>query len=339
MKVATAALMGSVVAMAAVPMLLVAQQHPVHGEVSGGSAEFHALVPEGARIERLAEGFAWTEGPQWRSSGGYLLFTDIPKNTVYQWSEDDGIQVFLRPAGYLGSDPPGRELGSNGLAFDAEDRLILADHGNRQVARLDEENYTRVTLADRFEGRRLNSPNDLAIRSNGDIYFTDPPYGLRGLNEDPNKELDFNGVFRLTPDGELSLLTREISFPNGIAFSPDERTLYVASSDRERPIWMAYDVLEDGSIDNGRLFFDASHLLGGGRRGLPDGMAVDQHGNLFATGPGGVLVLSPDGRHLGTIETGQPTANCAFGDDGSTLYITANMYLLRVRLNTRGVGF
>jgi gluconolactonase len=316
-----------------------AAQNPVPATVAEGSAAFHALVPAGALIEVLAEGLTWTEGPQWRRSGGYLLFTDIPKNTVYRWKEDEGLRVFLRPAGYAGPTPAGRELGSNGLAFDAEDRLVMADHGNRQISRLNEENYTRVALADRFEGKRLNSPNDLVFRSNGDIYFTDPPYGLARLNENPAKELDFNGVFRLTPQGELSLLTRELTFPNGVAFSPDERTLYVAVSDPRRPIWMAYDVRSDGGVENGRVFFDATSLAREGRRGLPDGMAVDRHGNLFATGPGGVLVLTPDGLHLGTIETGQATSNCAFGDDGSTLYITADSYLLRVRLNTVGLGF
>jgi gluconolactonase len=313
-------------------------QTPVPAEVRDGGPAFHALVPAGTPVEVLAEGLDWSEGPQWRKSGEYLLFTDIPRNTIYRWREGDGLQVFLRPSGYGGANPPGRELGSNGLAFSADDRLLMADHGNRQISLLDETNFTRTALADRYEGKRLNSPNDLVIRSNGDIYFTDPPYGLAGLNDDPAKELDFNGVYRLTPAGELTLLTRELSFPNGIAFSPDERTLYVANSDPRRPIWMAFDVRPDGTVESGRVFFDASHLREG-RRGLPDGMAVDRQGNLFATGPGGVLVLTPDGRHLGTIETGQATANCAFGDDGSSLYITADSYLLRVRLNTTGLGF
>jgi gluconolactonase len=298
-----------------------------------------ALVPANARLEILADGFRWTEGPVWRRSGNYLLFTDIPNNTVQRWDEQRGLAVFLRPAGYIGSDPPGNELGVNGLVFDREDRLIMADHGNRQIARLDESNFTRTTLASHYQGRRLNSPNDLVIHSNGDIYFTDPPYGLRGLNQSPAKELDFNGVYRLRPNGEVTLLTRELTFPNGIAFSPDERTLYVANSDRQRPIWMAFDVQPDGSIANGRVFFDASALAAQGRPGLPDGMAVDREGNLFATGPGGVLILSPEGRHLGTIETGRPTANCTFGDDGSTLYITANTTLMRIRTNARGLGF
>lgn len=300
---------------------------------------FDELVPADARIEKLADGFAWSEGPIWRKSEGYLLFTDIPNNTIHKWNEFDGLSVFLRPAGYTQSDPPGRELGSNGLIFDDQDRLLMADHGNRQIARLDESNFTKETLVAQYQGNRLNSPNDMIIRSNGDIYFTDPPYGLEGLHQSQHQELDFAGVYRLTPSGDLTLLADDLRFPNGIAFSPDERTLYVAVSDPENLVWMAYDVLEDGSIQDGRVLFDASHLAEEGKPGLPDGMTVDKQGNLFATGPGGVLVIAPDGTHLGSIETGQPTANCKFGEDGSTLYITSNMNLLRVRLNTTGLGF
>jgi gluconolactonase len=298
-----------------------------------------ALVPRDAKVEQLADGFDWTEGPVWRRNGGYLLFSDIPQNTIYRWKDGQGISVFLRPAGYGGPAPLGRELGSNGLTLDARGTLVMADHGNRQIARLNETNYTKTTLADRYHGRRLNTPNDLVYRSNGDLFFTDPPYGLDGRNDDPAKELPFNGVYRLAPDGTLSLLTRELTFPNGIALSPDERTLYVAVSDPERAVWMAYDLAPDGSVSGGRVFFDGTPLAKQGKPGLPDGMKVDRAGNLFATGPGGVLILSPQGKHLGTIVTGQPTANCAFGDDGSTLYITANHQLLRVRLATKGFGY
>jgi gluconolactonase len=309
-----------------------ASQIPVVGHLEPLDPAFSALVPAGARIEKLAEGFAWSEGPVWRRSGGYLLFSDIPKNTVYRWKEGEGISVFLRPAGYSGPTPPGRELGSNALTLDVRDRLVMADHGNRRIARVDESNFTKTTLTERYDGKRLNSPNDLVYRSNGDLYFTDPPYGLDGNNKSPAKELPFNGVYRLTPAGELTLLTKELTFPNGIAFSPDERTLYVAVSDPEHPVWMAYDVAADGTLARGRVFFDATPLVRKGLKGLPDGMKVDRQGNLFATGPGGVLVFTPEGKHLGTIVTGQTTANCAFGDDGSTLYMTADMQLLRIKL-------
>ena len=299
----------------------------------------YALIPADAQLERLVGGLEWSEGPAWRKSGGYLVFSDIPRNTVHRWKEGEGLSIFLRPAGYIGNDPAGAELGTNGLVFDAEDRLVMADHGNRQIARLDESNFTRTTLADRYEGKRLNSPNDLVIHSNGDIYFTDPPYGLAQLNRNPAKELDFNGVYRLRPTGELTLVTRDLTFPNGIALSPDERTLYVAVSDPRNPVWMAYDVAPDGAVSGGRIFFDGSELMRQGKRGVPDGLTLDASGNLFATGPGGVLILTPQGRHLGTIATAQATSNAVFGDDGSSLYLTADMDIIRVRTSTLGIGF
>ena len=295
-----------------------------------------ALVAPDAKIELLADGFDWTEGPVWHKAGGYLLFSDIPRNAIHKWKEGQGVSVYMRPAGYAGASPFGRELGSNGLTLDANGELVMADHGNRQVSRVDSVKFTRTVLADRYNGKRFNSPNDLVFNRAGDLFFTDPPYGLAKLNDDPAKELDFNGVYRLSRAGVLTLLTRELTFPNGIALSPDERTLYVAVSDPARPVWMAYDLRADGTVANGRVFFDASALAKAGRQGLPDGMKVDAAGNVFATGPGGVLVLSPQGKHLGTIANGEITANCAFGDDGWTLYMTANHALMRVRLRTRG---
>jgi gluconolactonase len=309
------------------------------GRIERLDPAFDALVARDARIEKLADGFAWTEGPVWRKSGGYLLFSDIPNNTIVRWKEGQGISVFLRPAGYAGPTPLGRELGTNGLTFDTHDKLVMADHGNRQIARLNDSNFTRTTLADRYDGKRLNSPNDLVFHPNGDLYFTDPPYGLDEANRTKVKELPFNGVNRLKPNGELTLLTRDLTFPNGIAIAPDGRTLYVAVSDGAKPLWMAYDIQPDGTIARGRVFFDAAPLAAQGRIGAPDGMKVDRNGNLFATGPGGVLVFSPNGKHLGTILTGERTANVAFGDDGSTLYITADHTLMRIRLSTKGLGF
>jgi gluconolactonase len=309
------------------------------GRIERLDPSFDALVPRDARIEKLAEGFQWSEGPVWRKSGGYLLFSDIPANTIYRWKEGEGISVFLRPAGYSGPTPFGRELGSNGLTFDAHDKLVMADHGNRQIARLNDSLFTKTTLADRWEGQRLNSPNDLVFHPNGDLYFTDPPYGLDGVNDSKAKELPFNGVYRLEPNGKLTLLTKDLAFPNGIGISPDGRTLYVAVSDGAKPLWMAYDIQPDGSIARGRVFFDPAPLVGQGRVGAPDGLKVDRNGNLFATGPGGVLVFSPTGKHLGTIMTGERTANVAFGDDGSTLYMTADHKLLRIKLSTKGLGF
>jgi gluconolactonase len=296
------------------------------------------IIPPGTQIEKLAEGFDWSEGPVWIKEGGYLLFSDVPSNVVYKWKAGDGVSEFLRPSGYTGSQPRGGEPGSNGLTVDSQGRLVLCEHGDRRVARLEKDRH-KTTLADRYEGKRLNSPNDLVYHSNGDLYFTDPPYGLEKNVGDPKKELPFQGVYRVKPDGQITLLTKELSRPNGIAFSPDEKTLYVAVSDPQRAVWMAYDVKADGTIASGRIFSDVTALVSPQHKGLPDGMKVDKAGNLFATGPGGVFIFSPDGKHLGTINTGEATANCAWGEDGSVLYITADMYLCRVKTRTKGKGF
>jgi gluconolactonase len=310
--------------------------HPTQGTIERLDPALDQLIAQDARVERLAEGFDWAEGPVWVPRGGYLLFSDIPPNTVFKWQEGVGISTFLKPSGYTGTEHRGGEPGSNGLLIDSEGRLVLCQHGDRRLTRI-EPGGKWTTLVDRFEGKRLNSPNDATFHSNGDIYFTDPPYGLLKNNDDPAKELDFNGVYRLSKDGKLTLLTKEISFPNGIAFSPDEKTLYVAVSDPKRAVWMAYDVQDDGTIANGRVFFDATQWVGQ-KKGLPDGLKVDQHGNLFATGPGGVLIFTPEGKHIGTLATGEATANCGWGDDGSTLYICADMYICRLRTTTKGAG-
>jgi gluconolactonase len=307
------------------------------GKIERLDPRFDRLVAAEAVIEKLAEGFDWSEGPVWVARGGYLLFSDVPQNTVFKWQEGGGVSVFLKPSGYTGASPRGGEPGSNGLLLDSSGHLILCQHGDRRVARREDDGQF-TTLADRYQGKRLNSPNDGAFKSNGDLYFTDPPYGLLKLNDDPAKELDFNGVYRLSPGGDLTLLTKEMTFPNGIAFSPDEKTLYVANSDPKKAIWMAFEVKPDGTLGAGRVFYDATPWVAK-EKGLPDGMKVDRSGDLFATGPGGVHVFAPDGAHLGRFATGEATANCGWGNDGSTLYITADMYLCRVRLNTKGTGF
>lgn len=303
------------------------------GSIERLAPELDALIAPGTPIEVLAQGFDWSEGPVWMQPMGALLFSDVPRNVVYQWKAGRGTRVFLQPSGYTGASPREGEPGSNGLTVDAAGRLVLCQHGDRRVARL-EKNGSFTTLADRYQGKRFNSPNDLAYRSNGDLYFTDPPYGLEGNLKDPKKELPFQGVYRLTPAGALTLLTDRLSFPNGIAFAPGEQTAYVAVSDPARPVIVAFDLQADGTLTNERVFFDATALMKSGRQGLPDGLKVDRAGNVFSTGPGGVLVLSPTGRHLGTILTGQATANCAWGDDGSTLYITADSYLCRIKTKT-----
>ncbi len=295
-----------------------------------------ALLPKDAVIEKLAEGFNWSEGPVWMK-GGYLLFSDVPMNTIFKWEEHKGVTAFHQPSGYTGAARRGGEPGSNGLTRDKQGRLIACQHGDRRVARLEHEQW--VTIADRFEGKRFNSPNDVVLKSNGDFYFTDPPYGLVKNMADSAKEIPFQGVYRVsTKDNKVTLLTSEVTRPNGLAFSPDEKILYVASSDPQKAIWMAYAVKDDGTLAPGRVLLDATSTVKS-KKGLPDGLKVDKRGNLWATGPGGVLIISPQGKHLGTLATGEATANCGWGDDGSTLYITADMYLCRVKTKVKGAGF
>ena len=314
------------------------ESYPSFGKIERKDPRFDKLVPKTAHMEQLAEGFEWSEGPVWIKDGGYLLFSDIPRNSVMKWKEGEGVTLFMKPSGYTGVVDYSPEPGSNGLNVDPQGRVVFCEHGDRRISRL-EKNGGKKTLVDSYEGKRLNSPNDCAYKSNGDLYFTDPPYGLPKNFEDPRRELDFCGVYRLATDGKVTLLTKELTRPNGIAFSPDEETLYVAQSDPEAAIWKAFEVKSDGTLGASRTFFDATAWAKAGQKGLPDGMKIDKDGNLFATGPGGVHIFAPDGTHLGTLATGQATGNCAWGDDGSSLYIQADMYLVRIKLNTKGNRF
>lgn len=308
------------------------------GTIERKDPRFDALIPKDAKLYKLAEGFEWSEGPVWVKDGGYLLFCDIPRNVVNKYSPKDGVSVFLKPSGYTGDKKRGGEPGSNGLALDAQGRLTLCEHGDRRVTRV-EKDGKKTVLADKFEGKRFNSPNDLVYKSNGDLYFTDPPYGLEKNWDDPARELDYCGVYRLSAkDGKITLLTKEMSRPNGIGFSLDEKTLYVANSDPKKAIWMAFDVLADGTLGKGRVFFDATEWVGK-KKGLPDGLKLDAKGNIFATGPGGVLVFAPNGDYLGAIDPGVATANCAFAEDGTVLYLTAHQNLARIQTSTKGKGY
>ena len=335
LSLAAAAMLGAVFA-----PLRTARAEPAPGvKIVRKDPRFDALVPKDAVVEKLADGYAWTEGPAWDKAKARLLFSDIPGNRIISWSEGKGAEVFLKPSGYTGSaEFTGREPGSNGLAFDKEGRLLLCQHGDRRIARLEVDGKF-TTLADRYEGKRLNSPNDLILLVNGDILFTDPAYGLPKTFDDPARELPFTGVYRRTPDSKVILLIKDQTAPNGISLSPDGKTLYVANSDPKHAVWMAYEMHADGSLGAARVFFDATAWVGPTKPGLPDGMKLDAKGNLFATGPGGLHVFAPDGTLLGTIDTGVPTANCGWGGDGSILYITANTALLRVRTATKGQGF
>jgi len=326
----------------ATPFPLPAEQHK--GTLKAGlqmvrlDRRFDRLVPPHAHLEKIADRFQWLEGPVWNRREGYLLFSDIPANAVYRWDEVNGVCLLLKPSGYNGPLPfGGNEPGSNGLAFDRQGRLVLAQHGDRRIARLEKKGRFTV-MADRYMGKRLNSPNDLVFKSNGDLYFTDPPFGLAKGFDDRDKELPFQGVYRLSRNGALTLLIDDIVAPNGIALSPDERKLYVSDVDYNRSAWRVYDVKEDGTVTNGRLFASASKWRKPPFFG-PDGFKVDRRGNLFGARPGGISVFSPDGDHLGSIEIGTPISNVAWGDDGSTLYITAGSALYRMKLATKGAGF
>lgn len=291
--------------------------------------ELDKLIPADAEIEVLAEGFKWSEGPVWNAKTGELLFSDVPNNVIHA-SKDGKLRDFMRPSGYSGDDPAWRSSGSNGLAFDAKGRLLIAEHGDRRVSSLGE-NGDKTTIADRFEGKRFNSPNDIAVHSSGAIYFTDPIYGLPKGEEDPARELDFCGVFRVGTAGTVSLVTKELERPNGIAFSPDEKILYVANSHQPRAIILAVSIGEDGMAMDTNVFFDTKGLDG---RGSPDGLKVDQAGNLWATGPGGLLIISPQGKLLGRVLTGKATANVAFGgEDGKAVFLTAHDTLVRFKRN------
>jgi gluconolactonase len=320
-----------------------AESLPTIGSLERLDPRFDEYVPKDAKIEKLAEGFKWAEGPTWVKDGSYLLFSDVPNNVIHRWSADKGISDFLKPSGYTGKEPPQQvEPGSNGLTVDPGGSLVICQHGDRRVARLGKTGEFE-TIADRFEGKRFNSPNDLCFDKAGNLYFTDPPYGLPQATRDKVRELPFTGVFRVSKDGKITLLTKDMTWPNGIALSPDEKTLYVAQSDGKSPVIMAFELNADGTIKlPGRVFFDATADMKAGKKGAPDGLKVAADGTLFATCPGGVFIITPDGKHIGTIAPSVdfPTANCAFGDtDGKTLYMTSDHTLCRIRLSVKGNGF
>lgn len=286
-------------------------------------------------LEILSEGFVWSEGPVWVSHQNKLLFTDVPQNIIYEWSEKEGLKKWLEPSGYTEIYSDGGDQGANGLALDPDGNLILCQHGDRRLVKYTGswQNPTPVfsTLVDLFEDNRLNSPNDLHIDALGNIFFTDPPYGLPKQDEDPAKEILFNGIYVLKTDGSVHLIDSTLSRPNGIALSADNKYLYVANSDKDQAIWMKFGLNKDFQVIEKSIFADKTFLLDS-LKGLPDGLKIDDRGLIFATGPGGVLIFHPDGRHLGTIHTGKSTANCAFDDKFQYLYLTAHDVLMRIRL-------
>jgi len=320
---------------------LSSQQKRTIGSVDRLLPEMNQYVAPGAQIEILSEGFGWSEGPVWVSRLNALLFSDVPANKIYQWDEKNGLSVFLNPSGYTGIAPREKkgglnavnrdESGSNGLILDANGQLTICMHGDRRVARLkDWEKKGFTTVISKYKGKYFNSPNDMVYSKNGDLYFTDPPYGLTKGDQDPLKELDFNGVFKLTPSGKLSVVIEDLNRPNGVAISNDQKTLYVAISDPKDRRIMAYDITPNGT-ENGRVFFNDDEL-GKESRGNFDGLKIHPSGTIFSTGPAGVLIITPEGKHLGTIKTQEKTANCAFDANYEYLYMTTHMYLTRIKL-------
>lgn len=312
---------------------LTSMPREVNVEVARLDPAIDEIVPRNVKIDKLAEGFKFTEGPVWVRDGGYLLFSDPNNNTIYKYKPDGQLNVFREKSGYEGADIADYgQPGSNGLAIDAQGRLSINQHGNRRVVRL-EQNGEVTVLADRFEGKRLNSPNDLVYRSDGTLFFTDPPFGLPKFYDDPRKELPYSGIFALY-QGKLKLTSTDLKGPNGIAFSPDEKYLYVGNWDEQKKVVMRYEVGMDGSLSNGEVFFDMTTAKG---EDALDGIKVDQRGNLYVSGPGGLWILSPEGKHLGTVFAPMHPHNMAWGDeDGKTLYLTARSGLYRMRLNVPG---
>ena len=322
--------------LAAMPLLRSAHveaREPAFGAIRRLDPELDRIVAPDAAVRWLASGFRWAEGPVWVPADNCLLFGDPGRNTVHRWSAEAGLEVFLRPSGLQSPVPASiREPGLNGLALDAGGRLIAADSGTRTIVRIDIASRNRETLADRFEGRRFNSPNDLCVSNSGAIYFTDPTYGLAEGDESPLRELPWCGLYRLSPDGVVELLDRRHRRPNGVALSPDERTLYLALSDEKQPEVLAYALGADGIAGEPRRFLDMRGDHAAGRPGLPDGIKVAASGHVFATGPGGVHVSTAEGRRLGVIETGKAVANCAIGQGGKSLFLTSSDSLAVVPL-------
>jgi len=307
----------------------VAETHRM-GNIARLDPAFDALVPRDAQIEKVAEGFQFTEGPLWRSDG-HLWFSDVIGNVVRSVTPSGQVEVLIQSSGGVSSAPAGSFIGSNGMVADKDGTVLLCRHTNRDIVRVGKDLHMTPYL-EKFEGRRFNSPNDLVFRSDGSLYFTDPPYGLLRQDDDPAKELKFNAVFRYS-GGKLQPVIQDLTRPNGIAFSPDQNVLYIANSDDKHKVWMRYDVAADGTVSKGRVFADVTAEK---EDGNPDGMKVDSLGNVYGSGPGGVWVFSPEGKHLGTIKPPETPANCNWGDDGKTLYITARTGVYRIKLAVAG---
>ena len=309
--------------------------YPTTGEIERLDPSLDSIIAPGAKAEIIADGLDWSEGPLWIEKEHMLLFSDVPQNTIYKWTEEKGKEVYLTPSGYTDTAKRGGETGSNGLTLDNNGNLILCQCGNRQIARmdagLDKPSPKFIPVANAYSGKKFNSPNDVIYNSKGEAFFTDPPYGLEKNMDDPKKEIPFQGVYKVKKNGDVILLTDSITRPNGIILLPGEKTLLVANSDPNKPNWYAFDMAGNDSLTNGRIFYSTAGY-DKTVKGLPDGMKVDKAGNIFATGPGGVWIFNPSGKLIGKIKVPEATSNCAFSADEKTLYITNDMYVLRVQM-------
>ena len=313
-----------------IPLIFFGQNDFI-GSVERFSSEIDEFFSKDSKIEIIANGFSWSEGPVWSKKLNAVLFSDVPNNVIYKWDEKNGLDIFLNEIGYSGIVPNSKEDGTNGLTIDQQGNLIICMHGDRRVVKLEDWQSNKVTpIATSFNKKLFNSPNDLVYNSKNELFFTDPPYGLKNGDNDELKELQFNGVFRLSPNGELKLLIKNLSRPNGIAISNDEKTLYVANSDSKNPVIMKYQITDEG-VKNPEIFFDGS-ILSKKDIGAFDGLKIHPTGTVFATGPGGVLLIKSDGNHIGTIRTEVRSANCAFDDKYEYLYMTSHQYLTRIKL-------
>ena len=303
------------------------------GEIEKLSPDLDKYVVQSSKIEILAKGFEWSEGPVWVDKINSVLFSDVPENKIYKWNENEGLSVYIEPSGYSGKVPTSKKDGSNGLILNSKNELLVCMHGDREIAKLTKWGSGEFkTVINKFQGKLFNSPNDMVFTKNGDLIFTDPPYGLKNRNSDKLKELKINGVYKLTTDGEVTLLVDNLTYPNGVALSNDDKIMYVNVSDSSNPRIMAYDIDKE-TINNERIFFDGRKLAEK-NVGLFDGIKIHPDGTIFSTGPGGVLIINKDGTHLGTIKTVERTANCAFDSAYEYLYMTTDMFLTRVKLKT-----
>lgn len=312
-----------------------AMKYETTGSIQRLDPSLDGIVDTNAKAEIIAAGFEWSEGPLWIEKHKMLLFSDVPTNTVYKWTEEKGREVYLNPSGFGGVDTKSREPGSNGLLLDPKGNLVLCQHGNRQMARmsapLDKPEPIFIKLADKYKGQRFSSPNDAVYNRAGELFFTDPPYGLPTQGDgDPEKEIKWNGVYKLNSKGDVILLVDSITRPNGIAFMPGEDKLIIACSDPATPNWYVYDVNGD-SLSNGKIFYSTASEREG-LKGLPDGLKIDSNGNVFASGPGGVWIFNRDGKPIGKIKLDEAASNVALSGDEKTLYITNDMRVLRIIL-------